>query len=253
MKIIDDLDATQIRVLGALLEKEQATPEYYPLTAKALIAACNQKSNRSPVTALTETEIVEALDVLAQDTLVWRTDGARTERWRQSISRRLELDPEEKAVLTLLMLRGPQTAGELRSRSERLHRFAQLREAEEALRRLTAAGRELVAELPRRPGQKENRWAQRLGGALAEMVEPAEGAEGARRTGTQPRPGGLAERLAGLEAKVEALVSEVERLKAERPSEPDQTPKSSGGTPKRSQSTLTERGDRTSSPSPRVR
>ena len=133
MKQIRDLDATEIRVLGALLEKEQTTPDYYPLTVNSLIAACNQKSNRDPVTALTETEIVEALDALRVDVLAWRTDGARAEKWSQSISRRLELDPEEKAVLTLLMLRGPQTAGELRSRSGRLHSFDSLGEVQEVL------------------------------------------------------------------------------------------------------------------------
>ena len=208
MKMIDDLDAAQIRVLGGLLEKEQATPEYYPLTVNALLAACNQKSNRDPVTELTETEVVEALDALAADTLVWRSEGARVERWRQSISRRLELDSEEKAVLTLLMLRGPQTAGELRSRSQRLHRFDDVAAVEDALGRMAAEGRELVVELPRRPGQKENRWAQLLGGPVADAPGHVAGSP------PQARSGGLAERLAALEERVSALVAEVERLKA---------------------------------------
>lgn len=208
MKIIDDLSSTQVRVVGALLEKEQATPEYYPLTINALIAACNQKSNRDPVIQLSETEVVEALDTLADDTLVWRTEGARVERWRQSISRRLELDPEEKAVLTLLMLRGPQTVGELRSRSARLHPFDRLSEVEEALQRLTTTGRELVVELPRRPGQKENRWAQLIGGPVAESAGET------TAVASQPRSGGLADRVATLEARVEALADEIDRLKA---------------------------------------
>ena len=214
MRIIDDLDPTQVRVLGALLEKEQATPEYYPLTVNALLAACNQKSNRNPVTQLSETEVVGALDALALDTLVWRSDGARVERWKQSISRRLELDPEERAVLTLLMLRGPQTAGELRSRSARLHRFSGIGEVEAALERLTAEGRELVLELPRRPGQKENRWAQLLGG----MPTPAE--TGPDRVSNAPerrseRPeAGLRERVARLEVIVEELDEKVNRLTA---------------------------------------
>ncbi len=210
MKIIDDLSPHQVRVLGALLEKEQATPEYYPLTVNALIAACNQKSNRDPVTQLTETEVVEAIDSLAKDTLVWRSDGARTERWRQSISRRLELDPEEKAVLTLLMLRGSQTTGELRSRSTRLHAFANLGEVEGALRRLTAEGRELAVELARRPGQKENRWRHLMAGEYVgddsgKAVSPVV-------VGEIRSPAGLVDRVAALEMQVAELTAAVERL-----------------------------------------
>lgn len=210
MKIIDDLSPHQVRVLGALLEKEQATPEYYPLTVNALIAACNQKSNRDPVTQLTETEVVEAIDSLAKDTLVWRSDGARTERWRQSISRRLELDPEEKAVLTLLMLRGSQTTGELRSRSTRLHAFANLGEVEGALRRLTAEGRELAVELARRPGQKENRWRHLMAGEpdgddSGKAVSPVV-------VGEIRSPAGLVDRVAALEMQVVELTAAVERL-----------------------------------------
>lgn len=210
MKIIDDLNPNQVRVLGALLEKEQATPEYYPLTVNALIAACNQKSNRDPVIQLTETEVIEALDSLAKDTLVWRSDGARTERWRQSVSRRLELDPEEKAVLTLLMLRGSLTTGELRSRSTRLHAFTSLGEVEGALRRLTAEGRELVVELARRPGQKENRWTHLMAGepvgeGFGKAVSSVVVAENLSSTG-------LADRVAALEMKIEELTAAVERL-----------------------------------------
>ncbi len=210
MKIIDDLSPHQVRVLGALLEKEQATPEYYPLTVNALIAACNQKSNRDPVTQLTETEVVEAIDSLAKDTLVWRSEGARTERWRQSISRRLELDPEEKAVLTLLMLRGSQTTGELRSRSTRLHAFANLGEVEGALRRLTAEGRELAVELARRPGQKENRWTHLMAGEpdgddSGKAVSPVV-------VGEIRSPAGLVDRVAALEMQVAELTAAVERL-----------------------------------------
>jgi len=215
MKIIDDLKPTQIRVLGALLEKEQATPDYYPLTVNALLAACNQKSNRDPVTQLSETEVVEALDSLARDTLVWRSEGARTERWRQSISRRLELDPEEKAVLTLLMLRGPQTAGELRSRSTRLHSFTSLAEVEDALRRLTQEGRELVLEMARRPGQKENRWCHLMAGEPdEESPAPAPGPAARQRFEGRgdASDSGLADRVAALEAKVEELALALERL-----------------------------------------
>lgn len=210
MKIIDDLNEHQIRVLGALLEKEQATPEYYPLTVNALIAACNQKSNRDPVTTLTETEVVDALDALAKDTLVWRSEGARSERWRQSISRRLELDPEEKACLTLLMLRGAQTPGELRSRSARLHAFERIAEVEQALERLTKEGRELVAELPRRPGQKETRWVHLMAGAP--RLEPPSEAEDRFAASKIQSASGLGARVEALESKVEELAAALERL-----------------------------------------
>ena len=206
MRQIRELESTEIRVLGALLEKEQATPDYYPLTVNALIAACNQKSNRFPVTELTETEIIEALETLRSDVLAWRTDSTRSERWSQSISRRLELDPEEKAVLTLLMLRGPQTSGELRSRSTRLHSFSNLREVDATLRRLAEEDRELAVELSRQPGQKETRWAHLLGGAI-EDPGPAIAASAPRAAGD--RVGRLEERVRELEVAVETLRREL--------------------------------------------
>jgi uncharacterized protein len=212
MRRIRDLHATEIRILGALFEKEQATPEYYPLTVNALLAACNQKSNRDPATELTETEVVEALDALRRDALTWRSEGARTERWSQSISRRLELDPAEKAVLTLLMLRGPQTVGELRSRSGRLHAFADLAEAEGALERLAASDRELARELARRPGQKESRWTHLLAGDLAVELEVTVAPEPAARSATDPTrrvEGRLAERVERLEERVRQLEEQV--------------------------------------------
>ena len=204
MTQIRELDATEIRVVGALLEKEQATPEYYPLTVNALINAANQKSNRSPVMALTETEIIEALEALRADVLVWRNDSARSERWSQSISRRLELDAEEKALLTLLLLRGPQTSGELRSRSSRLHEFDDLGRVEAALRRLAVEDRELVVELRRAPGQKEARWVQQLGGSIDISSPPPSAAV--------PAPAGPG-RLALLEERVRRLEEAVEELR----------------------------------------
>jgi uncharacterized protein YceH (UPF0502 family) len=209
MPIVHDLNPTQIRILGALLEKEQATPAYYPLTVNSLIAACNQKSNRDPVTELTEGQILDELDNLRTAVLVWRSEGARTERWSQSISRRLELDPEEKAILTLLMLRGPQTIGELRSRGGRLHAFESLYQVEEALRRMADEERELVVELPRRPGQKESRWAQLLGGEPEDL--PATSVETA--PAIRATDGGLAERVTRLEERVEELTAMVDRLR----------------------------------------
>lgn len=203
------LDPIETRVLGSLLEKEQATPEAYPLTVNALLAACNQKTNRDPVTQLTETEVTDALDRLRQEVLVWRTEGARTERWKQSVSRRWGLDSGGKALITLLLLRGAQTVGELHARSERLHAFASLDEVENALRRLSGEAEPLVREIPRRPGQKENRWVHTVG----ELFEPAEVPEPESATGT-PRPSPLAERVAKLEETVARLSADLAELRS---------------------------------------
>jgi len=206
-RIPRQLEAVEIRVLGSLLEKEQTNPEVVPLSVNALIAACNQKTNREPVMQLSETEVVEALDRLRQDVLVWRTEGARTERWQQSVVRRWGLDRAGKALMTLLLLRGPQTPGELRTRSDRLHPFASLEEVEEALRGLAGMDEPLVRELPRRPGQKETRWTHLVGEVAAEPEEPA--AEIAEPSG---RPS-LGSRVERLEEEVARLSAELEELK----------------------------------------
>lgn len=212
MRTIRELDATEVRVLGALMEKEQATPDYYPMTINALIAACNQKSNREPMTELSETQVVEALDRLRQDVLAWRSDGARVERWSQSISRRLELSSPSKAILTLLMLRGPQTPGQLRSRSGRLYSFSELAEVETTLREMATGDAPLVVELDRRPGTKESRWAHRLGSEpVHDLTDPAPELR-SDQPATDP---GLSERLAAVEQRVDELARELSRLREE--------------------------------------
>lgn len=208
------LDAVEVRVLGSLLEKEQTNPETVPMTVNALILACNQKTNREPVMQLSEDQVVTALDWLRQEVLAWRSEGARTERWQQSVSRRWGLDRAGKALITLLLLRGPQTAGELRTRSERLHPFASLEEAEEALRRLAVEDEPLVMELPRRPGRKEARWIHLIGEASPEP-EPAEVFEvfeGVADPAASPRAA-LASRVERLEEVVERLAAELAELK----------------------------------------
>ena len=212
MRTIRELDATEVRVLGALMEKEQATPDYYPMTINALIAACNQKSNREPVTELTETEVVEALERLRRDVLAWRSDGARVERWSQSISRRLELTAPSKAILTLLLLRGPQTPGQLRARSGRLHAFADLSELEATLREMAEGDAPLVVELERRPGTKESRWAHLLADAPQEEPAVPVAAPAAPRPAATP---GLTERIEEVESRVEELARELARLREE--------------------------------------
>lgn len=212
MRTIRELDAVEVRVLGALMEKEQTTPDYYPMTVNSLIAACNQKSNREPVTELTETEVVEALDRLRRDVLTWRTDGARVERWSQSVSRRLELTRQSKAILTLLMLRGPQTPGQLRSRSGRLHAFDDLAGLEAALREMAERPAPLAVELDRRPGTKESRWTHRLG---AEPVAPELVSEATNRQARSATGPGLSERLTAVEQRVEEVARELAQLREE--------------------------------------
>lgn len=160
-----------MRVLGALLEKEQTTPELYPLTVNSLIQACNQKTAREPVLELSEGAVHGALRELYREGLVSRTEGPRVTRWSQAVDRRWDLDPGRKAAITLLLLRGPQTGGELRNRSERLHAFATLGDIDESLRSLSAPPEPLVRELPRGPGQKETRWTHLLGGEPAVETE----------------------------------------------------------------------------------
>jgi uncharacterized protein len=207
------LDPAEIRVLGSLLEKEQTTPEAYPLTVNSLLLACNQKTNREPIMELTEGQVVEALERLRQEVLVWRTEGARSEKWQQSVVRRWGLDRAGKALMTLLLLRGPQTPGELRTRSERMHPFASVEEVEEALQRMAGMDEPLVMELPRRTGQKEIRWTHLVG----DVAEPAPRAATPRaepELPAGPLPGALSARVAKLEEIVAKLAEDVELLKS---------------------------------------
>lgn len=198
-------DLADVRVLGALLEKEQTTPELYPLTVNAVVAACNQKTAREPVMALSPADVEAALHRLFQDAMAWKSEGARALRWRQSVDRRWALDPATKAVITLLMLRGAQTAGELRSRSDRLHAFASIAEVEQALARLATPPEPLVRELPRAAGQKEARWAHLLcGEAIASAPVEAPRADA---TVLEQRVRELEQRVAALEEQLRGLAS----------------------------------------------
>lgn len=204
------LDPVEIRVLGALLEKEQATPAYYPMTISGLVQASNQKTNRSPIMKLVDTEVQAALDSLfEEDVFAWRSRAGRTVKWKQNVNRRWQLQPSTKAVLTLLMLRGPQTVGELRLRAERLHTFPDLAAVEAALASLTEGEDPLVRELPRQPGQKENRWTHLLGDEQATAAAALAAAEAT--TSSRP-PGASAERLEQLEARVAALEEQLAGL-----------------------------------------
>src|SRR6185436_6574160 len=173
MPALRSLDPIEQRVVGCLVEKELSTPDVYPLTLNALVAACNQTSNRDPVSRLSPGDVEAALLRLMADLLVWRDRGSRALRWKHSLDDKLALrEPAPKAVLAELLLRGAQTPGELRARTPRMHQFVELTEVEETLRALAA--RSLVEELPRQPGQKERRWRQLLGsGEVPEAAAPA--------------------------------------------------------------------------------
>lgn len=161
-----ELDPIEQRVIGSLLEKERTVPDTYPMTLNGLRTACNQSSGREPVLSLDDHQVQQALDRLRPRGLtrvLHPSHGARMPKYRQVLDEALVLDPGERAVVTLLLLRGPQTPGELRTRSERLHTFRQLADIEAALASLRDRPEPLVRELDRRPGQKERRWAHLLG------------------------------------------------------------------------------------------
>lgn len=195
------LDPVEIRVLGSLMEKQLSTPEYYPLTLNALVAACNQKSNREPVMELSETEVQRALDRLQDEKLVWRVMGGRAVRFDHNLDAVWHLNRREKALLTLLFLRGPQTAGEMRGRSDRLQNFDTVGEVEELLREMGVHSEPLVRQLARRPGQKEERWAHLAGGAIAEPEVSAPAAAEYETRGGEP----LSVRVQRLEERLEAI------------------------------------------------
>ena len=197
------LDTLEIRVLGSLMEKQLSTPEYYPLTLNALIAACNQKSNREPVMELPESDVQRALDRLQEEKLVWRVVGGRAVRFDHNLDKVWHLKPAEKAIITLLFLRGAQTPGELRGRSDRLYRFETVNEVEETLRDMSSHSEPLVREITRRPGQKESRWAHTAGGEVVEapIAEPAAQAG-------EP----LSIRVARLEEQVASLAQQLQAL-----------------------------------------
>ncbi len=213
------LTETEVRVLGCLIEKELATPEYYPLTLNALTTACNQKSNRDPVMQLEEAEVVRALDALRFKQLaLLSAEGGRVPKYRHILAEKLRLSPAEMAVLAELLVRGPQTVGELRTRAERMHPFADLASVEEVLEELAARTPPLVTKLTRQPGRKEQRYAQLFGGepelAADEYVSPPESAR-LKVMAENERVAKLEEEVASLRAEVSGLRRLVEELKGQ--------------------------------------
>ena len=166
------INQTEARILGSLVEKQLTTPEYYPLTLNSLTAACNQKSNRDPVMSLGESDILAAIDSLRDKNLVYLYYGStsRTVKYKHMMQQVYELDSPTLAIITLLLLRGPQTAGELRGRSDRLHEFSSIGEVQESLDELASRTEPLVVKLARQPGQKEPRYAHLLSGPVDEAA-----------------------------------------------------------------------------------
>ena len=202
------LSVLETRVLGVLVEKERTVPDSYPLTLNALIAGCNQKTSRDPIINAGETEVQAAVDSLKAKTLVIESSGGRVQRYTHNIERVLRVPRQASALLAVLMLRGPQTAGELRINCERLHAFTDISAVEAFLHELAErqAGA-LVLELPRQAGARENRWAHLLSGApvvqeIAASVSITE-------------VGGLAvSEIAALKANLARLEADVSELKA---------------------------------------
>jgi uncharacterized protein len=197
-----EADAAELRVLGCLIEKQRTTPDVYPLSLNALRLACNQSTNRDPVVDYDEPTIRAALERLSNRRWARLASGAgsRAVKYRHLLDEALTLAEPELALIAVLMLRGPQTPGELKQRSERLHPFASLEEVDATVAGLVERG--LVARLPRRPGQKEERYGQLLGGA-------AEGDEPVRAAAAPSAPDPLAQ----LEARVARLEEEVAALR----------------------------------------
>lgn len=206
-----NLAEVEIRILGCLIEKELTSPENYPLSLNALTNACNQKSNRAPLMDLAEADVVRGLDKLGSRGLArLTTTGGRVAKYRHSLGDSLHLAPPALAVLAELMLRGPQTAGELRNRAERMTPLADISSVEEILGALMEFGPPLVTRLPRQPGRKEQRYAQLFAGesdlptdAPVPLPEPA-----------RQRVMAENERLARLDGEVSALRVEIASLRS---------------------------------------
>lgn len=170
------LSDAEARVLGCLIEKELATPEYYPLTLNSLLAACNQKTNRDPVVSYDEDIVAEAIEGLREKGLAMRVDqsGSRVPKYRHAAASKFKLERPEVALLALLLLRGPQTSGELRQRAERLYGFGTVQEVFDLLSEwMERTDPALVTILPVQPGKKERRFAQRLTGEPVVAAQPA--------------------------------------------------------------------------------
>jgi uncharacterized protein YceH (UPF0502 family) len=212
-----DLTAAEVRVLGCLIEKEATTPDNYPLTVNSLMLACNQTTNRCPVVRYGEGEVTVALTSLRERglTRIVYSPSNRAPKHRHVADERLRLAPEEMAVVGVLALRGPQTVGEIKGRTERIHPFADLAETEAVLERLAARDEPLVVVLPRRPGQKDVRWAHLLAGPPDEAAfEDADAGAAGSASGRLDRVAELTARVDALELQLGELQTRFDELRA---------------------------------------
>lgn len=199
-----ELSLSEARVVGALLEKEVTTPEHYPLSLNSLTAACNQKSNREPVMNLSESEVQTVVDQLIQRRLISESSGSRVSKYKHRFCNTefgtLKLNPQQLGIVTVLLLRGPQTPGELRSRTNRLCEFSDVHQVEQVLELMMSDDQPLVVKLPREPGRRENRYAHLFCGEVDGTVQP-------------PTSPDLAQRIVELEAELAQLCAENAQLK----------------------------------------
>ena len=222
MMPFDPLTPVETRVVGCLLEKERTTPENYPLSLNALVAACNQTTNREPVLTLGERQIEEALETLRYEkklaTVVFG-GGSRVQKYRHNLADIYNFNPREYGLLCVLMLRGPQTAGELRVRGERMASFASMVEVETTLEGLAGGDDPLVRLLPQRPGQKERRYVQLFSGEPVDLPESGGGFPATENIGqSTPRSGSLGDvtaRLEAAESQIADLRTQLDALREE--------------------------------------
>ncbi|PRI12660.1 YceH family protein [Leucobacter massiliensis] len=207
------LDVAEQRVLGSLLEKEIMVPGSYPMTVNSLRLACNQTSSREPVVDYDEDVVYRTLQSLRAQELAapsWQGSGSRTVKYTQTLAKRVELAEDERALITVLLLRGPQPAGALKTQSERLHHFEDRAEVEACLARMAAAEPPLVRELPRQSGQRDARWVHLLGPVELPEATPADVPEPALALSVEVRPGSAGEVV--LPAEVVELLGDSARL-----------------------------------------
>jgi len=223
--MIPQLSSHEARVIGSLIEKQITTPEQYPLSLNALVLACNQKSNRDPVLELTVEAVQELIDALSRKHLVIEKSGfgSRVPKYQQRFCNTefsaLQFTPQERAILCELLLRGPQTPGELRSRASRMAPFSDVTEVETALEHLAQdpAGPRVV-QLPREPGRRDSRYAHLFSGEVQVVAPAPGGGTRAAEPGSEEATGALAERVSALEEEVRELRAQLAALRASPPS-----------------------------------
>ena len=207
------LNETEARILGALVEKQLTTPEYYPLTLNSLVTACNQKNNREPVMSLTEPEVSNAIEALRDRNLVYVFYGStsRVPKYKHMLPSVYELEPDETAIVAVLLLRGPQTLGELRERTGRMHEFGNLGEVQETLDRLMRRDEPLLVRLPVQPGRKEARFAHLLSGEIdVEAIAASQPTRAEQAASASDRITKLEEEVASLKAMFEEFKKQFE-------------------------------------------